>query len=358
MRTIAIDRDALAHNLARVRAYAPASKVLAMVKANAYGHGLLVVASALKEADGFGVADLSEALQLRQAGFEQLILVMRGFHDAAELALFIEHSLTAVVHHPAQIALLQQTPCAKALGVWVKVDSGMHRLGFNPAELRAAFDQLMLCPWVNKPLCLMTHFADANESNQIVTARQLMVFEQALATFPRDAVFEQSLVNSAGIIYYPEIQSDWVRPGIMLYGASPFSEREASVYGLKPVMTVKTRLISILTVPAGAAVGYGGTFVCPKPMRIGVIAFGYGDGYPRLAPSGTPVLVDGYVVPTVGRVSMDTISVDLTDRPEVEINADVTLWGEGLAIEQVANQVGTIPYELFCHVQRFRLQEL
>lgn len=355
MRQLFIDAHALSHNLQRVRHYAPHSKVLAMIKANAYGHGLIEVASALKTAEGFGVADLSEAIRLRQAGFSQMILVMRGFHDAAELAAFTDYDLTAVVHHPFQIDLLLKTPLKQPLGVWLKIDSGMHRLGIAPNKVRSAFDQLQACERVRQPVCLMTHFADANDSGQISSARQLMLFDLSLATLPAEAVFERSLANSAGIICYPEMQADWVRPGIMLYGGSPFTEQPASDYGLLPAMTLKTRLVSILNVQAGDCIGYGGTFVCTKPMTLGVVAFGYGDGYPRLAPSGTPVLVDGCLTSTVGRVSMDMISVDLTELPNVQIDAEVILWGEGLAVEQIANRVGTISYELFCHVQRHRM---
>ncbi len=355
MRTITINTMALQHNLARVRHYAPGRKVLAMLKADAYGHGLLTVAQALKEAEGFGVADLSEALQLRAAGFKHVIVVMRGFYDARELPVFAEYDLSAVVHTEAQIVLLQHTPIAKPISVWLKVDTGMHRLGFAVDKIASAFARLTACASLQQPLCLMTHFADANESNPLTTARQWMQFEQSVRTLPKEAVIEQSLANSAGIISYPEIDADWVRPGIMLYGASPFNDYPASDYDLQAVMTLKARLVSIQEVPCGAAIGYGGTFICPKAMRLGIIAYGYGDGYPCLAPTGTPVLVNGQLTRIIGRISMDLIHIDLSDFPEVALDAEVTLWGEGLPIERIAAAVGTLSYELFCHVQRHRL---
>ena len=355
MRTLTINSAALAHNLERVRAYAPDKKVLAMIKANAYGHDLLTVATALRSAEGFGVADLSEAICLRKAGFKQTILVMRGFHDLTELQAFAHYGLTAVVHNEVQLAVLEQNSLSGQIGVWLKVDSGMHRLGLPPAKVAAVFARLRACANVLQPLCVMTHFADANDSSQLATARQLSVFSQCLATVPKTHTFETSLANSAGIIRYPASQGDWVRPGIMLYGASPFNDHAASDYGLQAVMTLKTRLIAIHALAKGDAIGYGGSYVCPKSMTIGVIAFGYGDGYPRLAPTGTPVLINGQLVPIVGRVSMDLITVDLSALSAVALGAEATLWGEGLPIETIAHCVETISYELFCHIQRHRI---
>lgn len=352
MRTISIDWSALSHNLQRVRHYAPAAKVLAMIKADGYGHGLLPVAAALKAADGFGVACIDEALRLRRAGFDQAILVMHGFADAEELRAFAEHDLMAVVHQPEQIRWLQQTPLTRPVAVWLKLNSGMNRLGFLPHEFGAAYGALQACRQVKRPLCLMTHLADVD--NPLTTEAQWQEFDAVLKALSVTGL-PCSLVNSGGLLRYPARQADWVRPGIMLYGASPFQGQAAQDYGLLPVMTIGSRVVAIQTVAAGAAIGYGSSYVCPRSMRIGVIAYGYGDGYPRHAPTGTPVLIEGQVCPMVGRVSMDLMTVDLSCAPQVTLASRVTIWGKGLPVDGVAQMSHTIPYELLCHVQKHRL---
>lgn len=345
MRRLDIDLAALRHNLARVRYYAPGAKVLAMIKANAYGHGALVVAQALSEADGFGVADLDEALLLRRAGVEQTIVVMRGFCDATELRVCAEQRLAVVVHQTQQISLLENTRLNRPLQVWLKFETGMHRLGIPMALAQASYAALSRCSFVQQPLCVMSHFATADAVDPFAMARQWMVFDLGCRALP---AAEHSLASSAAILRYPDTHGSWVRPGIMLYGVSPFSDTLGSAFDLQPVMTLQSRVIAIQDVPAGAAIGYGGSFVCPKAMRIGVVAWGYGDGYPRNAPTGTPLVIQGRRVALVGRVSMDLLTVDLSAAPEVDIGAMVTLWGKDLPVETVAQHVGTIPYELLC----------
>lgn len=355
MRTLTMDWSALSHNLQRVRHYAPRSKVLAMIKADGYGHGLLPVAEALKAADGFGVACLSEALRLRQAGFSQAILVMHGFACAQELQAFAEHDLMAVVHQPEQIRLLQDTKLAQPIKVWLKLNSGMNRLGFLPNEYGAAYGALQACSQVQQPLCLMTHLADVDHAE--TTAVQWQQFDATVAALSATDL-PCSLVNSGGLLRYPARQAAWVRPGIMLYGASPLQGQSAQTYGLRPVMTVCSQVVAIQMVGAGAAIGYGRSFVCPTPMRVGVIAYGYGDGYPRHAPVDTPVLIEDQICPMVGRVSMDLMTVDLTQAPQVTLGSRVTVWGKGLPVDTVAQAVNTIPYELLCHVQKHRLKTI
>lgn len=353
MRTVTMDWPALTHNLSRVRHYAPQAKVLAMIKADGYGHGLLPVAEALQAADGFGVACLTEALRLRQAGFRQAILVMHGFRDAEELRACVDHDLMAVVHQAEQVRLLQDTKLKRPIQVWLKLNSGMNRLGFLANEIVSAHRALHASAQVQKPVCLLTHLADVE--NALTTLLQWQQFDATLSALALTAEPPCSLLNSAGLLLYPSRQAAWVRPGLMLYGISPLHGKLAETYGLLPVMTVHSQIISVQCLVAGAAIGYGSTFICPKPMRVGVIAYGYGDGYPRHASTGTPVLVAGQLCPMVGRVSMDLMTVDLTEAPQATLGSSVTLWGKGLAIETVAQALNTIPYELLCHVQRHRM---
>ena len=328
--------------------------MVAAVKANAYGHGLLRVARAL-DADAFAVASIEEALVLREAGIDRPILLLEGVFEAAELPLCARHGLEIAVHHPEQARMLEMARLERQVRVWLKIDTGMHRLGLEPGIVSAIFQRLRDCPSVCLDLGLMSHLARADERDCDYTLRQIHAFETATAGLPG----VRSLANSAGILGWPQTHFDWVRPGIMLYGASPFVEGLAPEEGLRSVMSFHTRLISIKRLRRGEPVGYGGTWVCPEDLDVGVAAVGYGDGYPRHAPSGTPVLVDGREAALIGRVSMDMITVDLRQHPEARIGDPVLLWGEGLPVERIAGAAGTISYTLLCGVtERVRVETI
>jgi len=334
------DYDALAHNLRVARRHTSA-RILAVVKANAYGHGLMKAAEALNAADGFAVLDIQEAIRLREAGYRQTILLLEGYFGKNDLPLLAEYNLAAVIHSPQQLAWLEAAPRGGKLAVWLKVNTGMNRLGLPPGAVAEAMTFLRRHPAVGE-VTLMTHFASADEEAGI--AAQLERFN-ALAAPHR---VPRSLANSAALLRYPASHADWVRPGIMLYGASPFAGVPASQFGLRPAMSLHSELIAVRELAAGEAVGYGGTFRAHAPMRIGVVACGYADGYPRHAPTGTPVLVDGQRTRTLGRVSMDMLVVDLSTLPDAAVGAPVTMWGDGLPVEEVAAAAGTISYELLC----------
>ena len=323
----------------------PGSRVMAVVKANGYGHGVKRVAGALRSADAFAVACLDEAEQLREFGFAHPINVLEGFYDAEELRRFSRHHIDATVHQVEQIEALESTRLERPLKVWLKIDTGMHRLGVSPAMASSLWERLHACDSVGG-IGLMTHLANADDRNDPTTEHQLLAFAGAVGQISG----ERSTANSAGILGWPAAVCDWIRPGIMLYGASPFGDTTAIDEGLKPVMTLRTRLIAVRDLEAGERVGYGGAWSSDRSSRIGVAAIGYGDGYPRHANSGTPVLVGGRRVPLVGRVSMDMLTVDLTELPEARIGEQVILWGDGLPVEEVAQHAGTIPYELFCQI--------
>ncbi len=341
-----IDLSALRHNFQRVRQSAPTSRVMAVIKANAYGHGMVRVAQALDDADAFAVARLDEALSLRAAGVKQAIVLLEGFSSADELMPLVQFGLETVVHNDAQIALLEQSRTLKPIPVWLKIDTGMHRLGFAPDKVAAAWQRLQACDAVAKPIRFMTHFANADLRGDARNAAQIAQFTAALADQPG----ERSSANSAAILSLPETHADWVRPGIMLYGVSPFTDGRAQDEDLRPVMTLTAQLIAVNRHRKGDAIGYGGEWECPEDMPVGVAAIGYGDGYPRHAHAGTPVLIDGVRVPLIGRVSMDMITLDLRARPNTEIGASVVLWGEGLPVEEIAECAGTIAYQLLCGV--------
>jgi len=341
-----IDLDALRHNLAQARAAAPRSRVMAVIKANAYGHGLLRVAAALDGADALAVARVGEGTQLRDAGSRQRIVVLEGCFDGSELAEAAGRSLDLVLHHPDQLRLIALARPPRAPRCWLKVDTGMHRLGFDLDAAEAAYQALLdASPDGDRP-GLMTHLANADDLTDPSTQHQLARF-RPLAKRLGAAV---SVSNSAGILGWPDAHGDWVRPGLMLYGASPFIGGRAAAHGLRPVMTLRTRLIAVNRYRQGDRIGYGGTFVCPEDMPVGVAAVGYGDGYPRHARSGTPVLVRGERAALVGRVSMDMISVDLRGVPGAQVGDPVVLWGDGLPIEEIAECAGTIPYQLTCGI--------
>ena len=344
--TLTLRRDSLLHNTRRVRELAPATRVLAMVKADAYGHGALTVAAQLTpHVDALGVAYLDEGLALRDAGISAPIVVMEGVFSAYELASARAKGMHVMVHQASQLQLLEENPGLSPLPVWLKVDSGMHRLGFRPDEVPEVYRRLESLPGVS-PVILTSHFACADLPGHPMTARQLETMRTLHRALP---AMPLSLANSAAILTMPETHGQWVRPGIMLYGSSPFADRSAESLGLQPVMTLRSRVIALRDIAAGESVGYGATWTAEKPSRIGVIAIGYGDGYPRHAPTGTPVLVNDRIVPLVGRVSMDMITVDLADL-EVSVGDEAVLWGEGLSADIIAAHAGTISYTLFCQV--------
>jgi alanine racemase len=342
-----IDRAALHHNLARVRAAAPERRVMAIVKANAYGHGMVRVARILGDGvDAFGVACLGEAEVLRSAGVHAPITLLEGVFEAGEYRDAARLGLAAVIHHRWQIEALEATALPAPLQVWLKMDSGMHRLGLPPGEVRDAWERLHACRGVIQPVGLMTHFACADARNSPATMDQLARFRKVVA----ELAGAWCLANSAAILDIPASHGHWVRPGLMLYGISPFPGEAAASLGLRPVMQFISAIIAINPVSRGEAVGYGGAWVCKNDTVIGVVAAGYADGYPRHAPSGTAVLVNNRPAPLVGRVSMDMLCVDLTDHPEVRIGDPALLWGGSLPVEEVAAAAGTIPYELLCHI--------
>ncbi|MBK9446865.1 MAG: alanine racemase [Betaproteobacteria bacterium] len=341
-----IDRAALLHNYLLAKSRAPGARAWAVVKANAYGHGLTHAAEALADAaDGFALLDLEEAVALRQAGVRQPILLLEGFFSPEDLELVAEHRLSVVVHRLEQLQILRQVGLPVRVPVYVKLNTGMNRLGFPPAALGALRDELAKSQAVGE-ITLMTHFAEADSARGIDW--QLQTFA-AMAGEWRGPV---SLANSAAILRYPKVARDWVRPGIMLYGGSPFAEQSAESLGLRPVMTLASEIIAVQTLAAGERIGYGGLFVAERETRVGVVACGYADGYPRHAPTGTPVLVGGRRSRTLGRVSMDMLAVDLTDFRDAGVGSPVTLWGEGLPADEVATAAGTISYELFCALAR------
>ena len=336
-----IDAAAMRHNLAVARRHAPRSRVAAVVKANAYGHGLLRAASAFGEAQGFALLELEEAIRLRAAGFRQRIVLLEGFFDAREVPALVEHGLDVVVHRMDQVAALAALPAGARLEVLLKVNSGMNRLGLSAGEYEAALRQLRANPGIGG-ITLMTHFANADDPRGV--AWQL----DRLRRLPDGNALPVSFANSAAILRYPETHGDWVRPGIMLYGCSPFPEGSGLDLGLKPAMTLESRIIGVQQLAVGDTVGYGGAFRAERATRIGVIACGYADGYPRHATSGTPVVVDGQVTATVGRVSMDMLCADITNIPAANIGSRAVLWGEGMPVEQVAAAAGTVGYQLMC----------
>lgn len=350
-----IDLQALCHNYRLARELSGA-RALAVVKADAYGHGAVRCARALQEdSDGFAVACIEEALQLREAGIRGPILLLEGFFDASELVLIEQHELWCVVHAQWQLEAIEQAPLKRPLNVWLKLDSGMHRVGFHPADYAGAYQRLLASGKVAK-VVLMTHFSRADELDCTRSDEQLAVFQQAR----QGLAAETSLRNSPALLGWPQLfkeqpASDWVRPGIMLYGATPFEQQQALATRLQPVMTLESRVISVRELPAGEPVGYGARFVTERATRVGVVAMGYADGYPRHAPSGTPLLIDGQPSRLIGRVSMDMLTVDLSDLPGCGLGSRVEFWGKGVLASDVAGAAGTIPYQLFCNVRRVPL---
>ena len=346
-----IHTDALAHNLARARRAAPEAKVWAVVKADAYGHGIARAYAGLQGADGFALLDLAEAERVRALGWRGPILLLEGCFEPRDLELCSRLNLWHTVHHAAQIDMLAAHKTNAPHHVFLKMNTGMNRLGFAPAAYRSAWQRLSGLTQVEE-ITLMTHFSDADGPRGV--AAQVALFESVTRELPG----ARSLANSAATLRFaagdPAVRADWVRPGIMIYGSAPdFPAHSAAGWDLQPAMTLRSRLIATQQLQAGDRVGYGGNFVAERPTPIGVVACGYADGYPRAAPTGTPVLVDGVRTRTLGRVSMDMITVDLTPVPQAGPGAEVTLWGCGpggdvLSIDEVAHSAGTIGYELMC----------
>ena len=336
-----ISRVALAHNLTVAKRHAGRAKVWAVTKANAYGHGIERAARAFEAADGFAVLDFAEAERLRHAGVKTPVLMLEGFFEPADIDLVSRHALTPVIHSAEQVKMLAGARLADGLDVYLKVNSGMNRLGFAEGELGAAYKALRAHPKV-RLITFMTHFADADGASGV--AAQLAAFEALTQPFDVQA---RCIANSAALIRFPEARADWVRPGIMLYGGSPFADLSAEELGLKPAMTLTSEIIGIQKLERGERIGYGFAYEATAPMTVAIVACGYADGYPRHAPTGTPVLVNGKRARLVGRVSMDMVSVDVSGLGDARIGAPVTLWGEGLPADEVGAAAGTLSYELF-----------
>ncbi len=351
-----IDQAALAHNLSITRQHAPNTRIMAVIKANAYGHGFIHTAHALRHADGFALLELEAAIDLRNAGYNHPILLLEGFFSMRELVLFEKYRLSAVIHHDEQVEMLHR--CRhRGLNVFLKINTGMHRLGFPAEHFSTVFEKLSRNPAVAN-ITVMSHFATADEvKDNDNFKQQLHLFNHitrinTLSPHIQNSGHRHSLANSAAIIRYPETHRDWARPGLMLYGASPFTDQSAADLGLKPAMMLTSRIIAIQHLKKGDKVGYGCTFQTDKPMRIGIVACGYADGYPRHAPTGTPVLINNRKCRLIGRVSMDMLAVDITEDADIQINSPVILWGQGLPVEEIAHYSGTISYELLCAVSK------
>ncbi|WP_040725055.1 alanine racemase [Thiomicrorhabdus sp. Kp2] len=340
--------QALKHNLQNAQLLAPNSKVLAVIKANGYGHGIERVAHQLSGADGFGVASIDEALLLRQKGFLHRILLLEGLFSEAEIPVIIQNRLDVVIHSEYQLNWLLNYKIPVQLSVWIKIDTGMHRLGFDTQQLASVIAKLERS---SNEFCihLMSHFSSADEDNpqaEVFTAKQIQKFSETTDVYP----YAKSLANSAGLIRFPQSHHDWVRPGISLYGAGNIPGDKSTK---QAVMQLESEIIAIKTIQIGESVGYGNTWTATRKSKVAVIAIGYGDGYPRHAPTGTPVLIKGQQVPLIGRVSMDMITVDLTEcRSEVAIGEKAILWGQDLSVDLIAEHAGTIGYELLCGVTK------
>ena len=347
-----IDLNAIAHNLQLIRTLMPRQKILAMIKSNAYGHGLIHVAKAIQSADALGVATIAEALQLRNAGVDNDIVVMRGFVSREELSVFLnDDRLISCVHDAQQLALLKTLSDInnKKLRIWMKIDTGMHRLGFACDAFNDAYQQLNQLPCVEKPFVICSHLADADNADSTFTNQQIAAFEKTTSFVSN----EKSLLNSAGILAYPQAHYDWIRPGLLLYGVSPFDhpgKHNALMKNFIPAMTFESKLIAIKNVKAGEKIGYSCTFTAKNAMKIGIVGMGYGDSYPRQAKNGTPVLIRGQRCPIVGRVSMDMITVDVSHVKAVAVDDTVTLWGRDLLVADIAQCVNTVSHELLCHL--------
>lgn len=338
-----IDLTALRHNYRLAQALAPASNNIAIIKANAYGHGAIPIAKSLDDlASTFGVACIEEALDLREAGIKQPILLLEGAFTEDELDIAAKQNFWLVIDNQNQLDAILNAKLPSKLTVWLGIDSGMHRLGFQPDQVQQAFRQLEMSNNVYSSITVASHFACADELDNSFTSEQISCFNQAL----EGLTASHSLANSAGLLAWPEAHRTYNRPGYMLYGATPFNVPQENADKLKPVMTLQSAIISLRDVQTDESVGYGCSWTAQRPSQIATIAIGYGDGYPRHAPSGTPVIINDERCPLVGRVSMDMITVDVTDLKQVAIGDPVELWGNSLSVNEVATHAGTIGYEL------------
>jgi alanine racemase len=342
-----IDSAALRANLHALRGKRDA-RIMAVIKADGYGHGIVPVARALAEADAFAVARLEEAVSIRKAGLGNRIILLEGLFHPEQLSLAAQLDLDLVVHAPEQLEMLDGANPNHRYRVWLKLDTGMNRLGFEPAAAAELAHRLHNCPAVRGPANLMTHLANADDPDDPTTAAQVRQFAEVVEGLPG----ERTIANTAGMLAWENSVADWVRPGIGLYGVSPFARGSGADLGLRPVMTLVSELIAVKTVVAGSRVGYGGVWTAKSPTRIGVAAIGYGDGYSRHLGNGTPVRIGEATGRIVGRISMDMITIDLHDAPHARVGDEVLLWGEGLPVETLARLAGTIPYELLCGVTR------
>ena len=343
-----IDAQALRHNLRTIRERARGARVMAVVKANAYGHGLVPTALALAEADAFGVARLEEGLALRAAGITQPIVLLEGVFAAEHLVEAARHGFDLVVHDPLQIELLEEISGPHRFVLWIKIDTGMNRLGFRPSDFPAALERIRRLQPPPFEIRLLTHLARADEPDSSMTREQVARFRATTQALD----YTTSIANSAGLFGAALLGCNWVRPGLALYGASPFADSSGTELGLHPAMSLETSVIAMRQVPKGETVGYGGAWRAARDSSIAIVAAGYGDGLARTLTNGTPVLVDGQRVPLTGRVSMDMIAVDVTNLTDVHVGTPVVLWGNGLPVEEIARHAGTIPYELLCGVSQ------
>lgn len=343
-----IDTQAFVANYRHAKSLAPGARAVAVIKANAYGHGAVALGRILApEADAFGVASSEEAMELRESGIGNPILLLEGPFDPAEIDDAARHDLMPVIHSDTQLEWLLAARPVRPLTVWLKVDTGMHRLGFTPQELPGVHARLRASRNVDR-IILMSHFACADETDRPATEHQLALFREASHGLEGAA----SLANSAAILAWPRTHADWIRPGIMLYGSSPLAADHPAGDPLKPVMRLESELISLHQLDTGDSIGYGGRYTCSEPTRVGVVAMGYADGYPRHAPDGTPVAVNGQLTRLIGRVSMDMLTVDLNRQPDARIGDPVQLWGDQVSANEVAMLSGTIAYELFTGITR------
>ena len=346
--TATIDTRAFVANYRHAKSLAQGARAVAVIKANGYGHGAVKLGHALAaEADAFGVACCEEALELRESGIDKPILLLEGLFEPDEIKDAVRQRLILAVHSQKQVDWLLSARPAIPLDLWLKVDTGMHRLGFEPGELASVYADLSASPNIGQ-IALMSHFACADEPDNPATQRQIKQFREV----SRGIDAPVSLANSAATLAWPQAHADWIRPGIMLYGSSPFESANPAAEALKPVMRLESRLIAIHELGAGDSIGYGARYTCDGPTRVGVVAMGYADGYPRHAPDGTPVAVNGQITRLIGRVSMDMLTVDLSDQPTATVGDPVQLWGDQVSANEVARLSGTISYELFTGITR------
>jgi len=345
--TAYIDLTALRNNVQIIKKLAPNSSILAMVKRNAYGHGSVQIAKAIQaQVNAFGVACLNEALTLYNAGIDKPILLLKGFYTIDELKIIDKFSFETVIHTEEQLNILESINLNNKLNVWLKINTGMNRLGFNMYEVDKTYNRLINNPFVFKPLRFMTHFSDADTPSSTKTDQQFESFQKIISNFSG----ETCIANSAATLIHHQMQTDWIRPGISMYGISPFIEKPITNIGFKPIMTLKSRIIAIHELNAGETVGYNSTWKATDKTKVGIVNIGYGDGYPRHIQQDTPLLFNGQRCVVIGKVAMDMLTVDLSSQPNVKVGNEVTLWGPELPIHEIATKAGTIPYELVCQL--------